>query len=133
MQGFDNPYARKLRLSANYIGKGYFNGKLFRIEWYPGALYEPDAHTRVYGEIYQLNSLEVLKELDEYEDVLEDEVASLYVRKVVPVRCGQEVVKDGQVPVRDSQEMVIDCWAYLYNQPVLDLPLIEDGYFKTRP
>lgn len=119
MQGFDNPYARKLRLSSNYIGEGYFNGKLFRVEWYPGALYEPHAPTLVHGEIYQLNSLDVLKELDEYEDVLEDEAASLYVRKVVPVR--------------HSQEVVIDCWAYLYNQPVSDLPLIEDGYFKTKP
>ncbi len=119
MQAFDNPYARKLRLSSNYIGKGYFNGKLFRVEWYPGALYEPDAPTHVHGEIYQLHSLEILKELDEYEDVLEDEAASLYVRKVVPVRDGQGVVKD--------------CWVYLYNQPVSDLPWIEDGYFKTKP
>lgn len=119
MQGFDNPYARKLRLSSNYIGKGYFNGKLFRVEWYPGALYEPGAPTRVHGEIYQLNSLEILEELDEYEDVLEDEAASLYVRKVVPVR--------------NSQEADIPCWAYLYNQPVSDLPLIEGGYFKTKP
>ncbi|MGG7662278.1 gamma-glutamylcyclotransferase family protein [Dyadobacter sp. BHUBP1] len=125
MQGFENPYAQKLRLSSNYIGKGYFNGKLFRVEWYPGALYEPDAPTRVHGEIYQLHFPEILKELDEYEDILEDEAASLYVRKVVPVRCGQEVV-------RDCQEVVIDCWVYLYNQPVSDLPLIEDGYFKTK-
>jgi len=119
MQAFDNPYARKLRWSSNYIGKGYFNGKLFRVEWYPGALYEPDAPTYVHGEIYQLHSLEILKELDDYEDILEDEAASLYVRKVVPVRDGQEVVRD--------------CWVYLYNKPVSDLPLIEDGYFKTKP
>ncbi|OJV21301.1 MAG: hypothetical protein BGO21_10565 [Dyadobacter sp. 50-39] len=117
MQGFDNPYARKLRLSSNYIGKGCFNGKLFRVEWYPGAHYVPDAPTYVHGEIYQLHSLEILNELDEYEDVMEDEAAGLYVRKVVPVRCGQEVV--------------MDCWAYLYNRPVSDLPLIADGYFKA--
>lgn len=119
MQGFDNPYARKLRSSSKYIGKGYFNGKLFRVEWYPGALYEPGTPARVHGEIYQLESLEILNELDEYEDVLEDEAASLYVRKVVPVRNGH-----GEV---------IPCWTYLYNRPVLDLPLIEDGYFKTKP
>jgi len=106
-------------LSSNYIGKGHFNGKLFRVEWYPGALYEPEAPTQVHGEIYQLNSLEILQELDEYEDVLEDEEASLYVRKVVPVR--------------DGQGIVWDCWVYLYNKPVLDLPLIEDGCFKTKP
>ncbi|MGV3602443.1 MAG: gamma-glutamylcyclotransferase family protein [Dyadobacter fermentans] len=117
MQAFHNPYARKLRASSKYLGKGHFNGRLFRVEWYPGALYDPDAPTLVHGEIYQLHSLDILQELDEYEDVLEDEAASLYVRKVVPVRGGQEAVRD--------------CWVYLYNQPVLDLPLIEDGYFKT--
>lgn len=119
MQGFENPYAQKLRLSSNYIGKGYFSGKLFRVEWYPGAHYEPDADTLVHGEIYRLNALEILKELDEYEDVLEDEAASLYVRKVVPVR--------------NSQGVAIPCWVYLYNQPVADLPLIKDGYFKIKP
>ena len=119
MQAFDNPYARKLRLSSNYIGKGCFKGKLFRVEWYPGALYEPDAPTLVHGEIYQLHSPEILKELDEYEDVLEDEAASLYIRKIIPV-----TGNDGTP---------IDCWVYLYNQPVLDLPLIEDGYFKIKP
>lgn len=119
MQGFSNPYATKLRLSSNYIGKGHFNGKLFQVEWYPGALYEPGAPTLVHGEIYQLNSLEILQELDEYEDVLEDEAASLYVRKMVPVR--------------NAEEVTIDCWVYLYNKPVADLPVIEDGYFKTTP
>jgi gamma-glutamylcyclotransferase (GGCT)/AIG2-like uncharacterized protein YtfP len=117
MQGFDNPYARKLRLSSNYIGKGYFNGKLYRVEWYPGAVFEPVSPTYVHGEIYQLASPDILKELDEYEDVLEDEAASLYVRKVVPVR--------------NSREEVVPCWVYLYNKPVDDLPLIQDGYFKS--
>ncbi|GGM73806.1 hypothetical protein GCM10010967_01790 [Dyadobacter beijingensis] len=116
MQAFDNPFARRLRLSSDYIGKGYFSGKLFRVEWYPGALYEPDAPTRVHGEIYQLKTLEILKELDEYEDVLEDEAASLYVRKVIPVR--------------DSREVVRDCWVYLYNRSVEELPLLPDGCFK---
>ncbi|MCF0072337.1 gamma-glutamylcyclotransferase [Dyadobacter sp. CY261] len=117
MQGFNNPYAEKLRLTSNYIGKAYFNGKLFRVEWYPGAIYEPRSTTFVHGEIYQLTSLDILKELDEYEDVLEDESASLYVRRVVPVR--------------DSQGVVIPCWVYLYNQPVADLTLIGSGHFKN--
>lgn len=119
MQGFDNPYSHKLRLSSKYIGKGYFNGKLYRVEWYPGALYHAGDTSRVHGEIYQLTSPEILAELDEYEDVSKDETASLYVRKVIPVR--------------NSQQMVVPCWAYLYNQPVKDLPLIVDGRFKITP
>lgn len=119
MQGFDNPYAETLRLSSKYLGKGYFNGRLYRVEWYPGALFEPNAASLVYGEIYQLNSLEILKTLDEYEDVLEDEAASLYVRKVIPVR--------------DSQGMTVPCWVYLYNKPVEELSLIETGDFSIMP
>jgi gamma-glutamylcyclotransferase (GGCT)/AIG2-like uncharacterized protein YtfP len=119
MQGFDNPYAEKLRLSSKYIGKGYFNGQLYRVEWYPGARFDPDATSQVHGEIYQLDSLEILEELDEYEDVLEDESASLYVRKVVPVR--------------NSQEVIVPCWVYLYNYRVEDLPLIENGRFEAKP
>lgn len=133
MRDFDNPYARKLRSSSNYVGKGYFNGRLFRVEWYPGAHYEPHAPTRVHGEIYELHSLEILKELDEYEDIMEDESESLYVRKVVPVKYSQGVVIDGQEMVGGGQEVARDCWVYLYNQPVADLPLIKDGYFKTKP
>lgn len=133
MQGFENPYAEKLRSSAEYMGKGYFSGQLYRIEWYPGAIYDPASSTRVHGEIYCLRSLDVLAELDEYEEVLEDEAASLYVRRVVPVRCGPEVVRDSQGSARNGQQAVIDCWAYLYNKSVGDLPFIEDGYFKIRP
>lgn len=119
MQDFDNPYAERLRLSSEYLGKGYFNGRLYRVEWYPGALFEPNAASQVYGEFYQLHSLEILKTLDEYEDVLQDEAASLYVRRVVPVR--------------DGQGTTVPCWVYLYNQPVDALPLIETGYFSIKP
>ncbi|MHA4736957.1 gamma-glutamylcyclotransferase family protein [Dyadobacter sp. MSC1_007] len=119
MQGFDNPYAEKLRLSSKYIGKGHFNGQLYRVEWYPGARFDPDAASQVHGEIYQLHSLGILEELDEYEDVLEDESVSLYVRKVIPVK--------------NSQEVVVPCWVYLYNQRVEDLPLITSGRFDIKP
>jgi gamma-glutamylcyclotransferase (GGCT)/AIG2-like uncharacterized protein YtfP len=119
MQGFDNPYAEKLRLSSKYIGKGYFNGQLYRVEWYPGACFDPNAASQVHGEIYQLHSLEILEELDEYEDVLEDESASLYVRKVIPVK--------------NSQKVIVPCWVYLYNQSVDDLPLIANGRFEIKP
>lgn len=117
MQGFRNPYAEQLRAAADYMGKGHFSGRLYRVEWYPGAVFEAGAAGRVHGEIYRLRSLDVLKELDEYEDVLEDEAASLYVRKVVPVQ--------------DSRGAATLCWVYLYNQPVEALPLIEDGCFRS--
>jgi hypothetical protein len=54
---------------------------------------------------------DLLKELDEYEDVYEDETTSLYVRRIVPVTT--------------ESKSVIPCWVYLYNQPVNEYPLIS--------
>ena len=117
--GFENPYARKLRRSSEYLGKGYFNGLLYRVEWYPGALYDPFSPGRVHGEIYRLHSLGILEELDEYEEVSEDEAAGMYVRKVLPVT--------------DSSGASVPCWVYLYNRPVEGLPLITGGCFEPMP
>jgi gamma-glutamylcyclotransferase (GGCT)/AIG2-like uncharacterized protein YtfP len=116
MQSFDNTYAKKLRKHTGYIGKGTFPGRLYRVEWYPGAVYEECASTLVFGEIYTIPELSVLKELDEYEDVLEDEKTSLYLRKIVPV-----TLEDGSL---------LDCWVYLYNQPTGHLPIISNGRFS---
>lgn len=116
MQGFSNPFAEKLHALSSYEGKGYFNGLLYRITWYPGAIYEEKSDSKVYGEIYRLTpDTELIKDLDEYEDVFEDEAASLYVRRVVPVTT--------------ESKSVIPCWVYLYNQPVKDCALLGDGHF----
>ncbi|NIJ55549.1 gamma-glutamylcyclotransferase family protein [Dyadobacter arcticus] len=117
MQGFYNPFAEKLRLSSSYEGEGYFPGCLYRITWYPGAVYDERAESKVFGEIYKLNSFEILLELDEYEDVLEDEKNSLYVRKIIPVTA--------------PNGLQILCWAYLYNQSVNELSIIPDGRFTN--
>ena len=117
MQGFDNPFAEKLQKNAVFKGKGSFPGLLYAVSWYPGALYFEESNSPVFGEVYQMfNVPELLRDLDEYEDVFEDERASLYVRRVVPVR-----LHNGEI---------IDCWAYLYNQSVGGLQEIRSGDFR---
>ena len=116
MRRFDNPFASKLRDASVYRGKGFFSGLLYRISWYPGAVYTAGIDERVYGEIYQLiDPITVLGELDEYEDVTENESESLYLRKTVMV-----TLEDGSI---------LPCWTYLYNQPIEGLELIEKGRF----
>jgi gamma-glutamylcyclotransferase (GGCT)/AIG2-like uncharacterized protein YtfP len=115
---FNNPFAEKLRAHAFYVGKGYFPGSLYLISWFPGAVYNPESGSKVYGEIYRLTSPEIiLAELDAYEDVFEDEKASLYLRK--------------QIPVVAQDSLTVNCWVYVYNQPVTDLQLLSDGIFKA--
>ena len=117
MQGFDNPFAEKLRKMSVFRGKGSFPGLLYAVSWYPGALYFEDSNSPVYGEVYQMSNVpELIRDLDEYEDVFENESASLYVRRVVPVR-----LHNGEI---------IDCWAYLYNQSVGGLREIRSGNFR---
>lgn len=118
MQGFENPFAQKLRLLSTFEGQGSFPGSLFKISWYPGAVHAEHSDNRVYGEVYRLTrSAELLAELDEYEDVFEDEAQSLYLRRIIPIQ-----MRHGPV---------VPSWVYLYNQSVTDLKKIENGDFRT--
>lgn len=117
MHGFSNPFAQRLHSLSTWEGAGTFPGSLYKISWYPGAIYDENADSQVYGEIYRLEEKEILlKELDEYEDVLEDEIQSLYLRKIIPVR-----IQNGSL---------LSCWVYLYNQDLSSLQKIESGNFR---
>ena len=117
MHGFSNPFAEKLHASSVFKSNGSFPGLLYQIDWYPGAVYEKNSESMVYGEVYELqNAPGLIKELDEYEEVFEDENVSLYVRRIVSVKI--------------EDQSFLDCWVYLYNQPVADLVRIETGIFR---
>ncbi|WP_149241544.1 gamma-glutamylcyclotransferase family protein [Dyadobacter sp. 32] len=115
MQRFGNPFASKLRKASVFHGNGYFPGLLYRVSWYPGAIYMAGTDQRVYGEIYRVTDSGLWKDLDAYEDVLENESESLYLRKIVMV-----TMEDGTS---------LDCWTYLYNQSVTGLEKMEGGRF----
>ena len=119
MRGFSNPFAGQLRNSSSYQGEGCFPGLLYQVSWYPGAIYNSDLTSMVFGEIYKLSNPELLlPALDEYEDVFENESESLYLRRIIPVN----------LPDRS----VSACWVYLYNQSVEGLQLIAGGDFRTQ-
>ena len=116
MRGHNNSFAEKLHSLCDFEGNGYFSGLLYRIGWYPGAVHDYKSHFKVHGEIYKIqDSQDLIAELDDYEDVFEDESASLYVRRTISV-----TKADGSI---------VDCWVYLYNQSVADLPQIGSGSF----
>lgn len=119
MQGFENPFAQRLHTSSTFEGKGSFPGLLYKISWYPGAVYDEKSESRVFGGVYRLTSKALLlPELDDYEDVFEDEQKSLYLRKIIPVQ-----MQDGSA---------LPCWVYLYNQDITGFEKIGTGDFRTR-
>jgi gamma-glutamylcyclotransferase (GGCT)/AIG2-like uncharacterized protein YtfP len=118
MTGFENPYSSQLRQHSKWLGTGYFTGHLYRISWYPGAIYRPAATSKVHGEIYRLSDPKLLIPLlDAYEDLDEDPAKSLYVRQIVPVST--------------PEGKIFPCWTYLYNQSTEGLFEYPDGKFPN--
>lgn len=65
----DHPMSRRLGREADFIGPATFQGKLYRVAWYPG-LVNGEFGDVVHGELHRLrNPDEALIWLDEFEGV----------------------------------------------------------------
>ncbi|WP_162628012.1 gamma-glutamylcyclotransferase family protein [Arcticibacterium luteifluviistationis] len=80
-----NEWSAFLQKNATYVGEASVEGKLYRIDFYPGLV---KAEGTVYGEVYKLHEPElVLPRLDDYEDFRPDNLDdSLYLRENVEVK-----------------------------------------------
>jgi len=93
--------ARWLARNARRIGPAWFQGRKFRVSWYPGAVDSEDPRDRVEGELWRLKRPRTaLARLDRYEgfDPAHPE-RSEFVRVVRPIRCGRRRLQ---------------AWIYLY-------------------
>lgn len=96
-----------LRSHADLIGAGIFQGKLYDLGHFPGAVASHEASDRVHGEIYALSDPErTLRALDEYE-------GAAFRREKVTV-----LSDDGKK---------IRCWIYLYRRPPRRTTAIASG------
>lgn len=102
--------------SAVYLGDARWQGTLYLVDGYPGAVAAADG-SMVTGELYRLEdpgaTLEILDEYEECGPASGPE--SEYLRIVTRVTPG------------DGSEL--DAWIYLYNRPVAGLARIESGDF----
>jgi gamma-glutamylcyclotransferase (GGCT)/AIG2-like uncharacterized protein YtfP len=109
--------ANFLKKNAQFVGEGYLAGQLFDLGEYPGAVFQKDADSRIYGHVFELQKPDyTLPILDEYEGIGEAfRTYKEYVRQKVPIKMeGQEIL----------------CWSYLYTQPTVNLTLIESGNYR---
>jgi gamma-glutamylcyclotransferase (GGCT)/AIG2-like uncharacterized protein YtfP len=111
---------RHLASNAEYAGEGSFNGQLYRIGPYPGAVPSSNPEDKVFGELYRLdNAEELFVHLDDYEGCgPDDPQPTEFVRRMEAV-----YLKDGT----RSQ-----AWIYLFNRTVADLPRIVSGRFTDQ-
>ena len=106
-----------LARDAALVGEGFYNGRLYRVATYPGAIPSTDPADRVFGEVYRLrNVAEVLSRLDEYEGCGPTAVApTQYVRQTEPITL--------------TDATIIQAWIYIYNRPIHGLERIHSGFF----
>jgi gamma-glutamylcyclotransferase (GGCT)/AIG2-like uncharacterized protein YtfP len=112
-----NEFGAYLKKNLQFFAEGKFNGLLYDIGKYPGAIYHPGGDAYVYGSVLILNDVEKdLTLLDAYEGFGEhEEQPNLFVRELIAVDIGQEL---------------LTCWVYLYNRPVEDnIRIVSGRYF----
>jgi gamma-glutamylcyclotransferase (GGCT)/AIG2-like uncharacterized protein YtfP len=103
----NDPLHRVLETYAIFVGAGSFQGKLYDIGRYPGAIKSRRNTDRVIGEIYHLSEpRRALEILDEYE-------GRRFRRKRVTI-----LQEDGKS---------IACWIYLYARSITHRSLIRSG------
>ncbi|GAA4411563.1 gamma-glutamylcyclotransferase [Nibrella viscosa] len=117
MQQARNPVAEQLHRQSTYLGQGRLPGRLYRVGWFPGAVFDPTGTDQILGEIYRMHApAELLRILDAYEDTADSgSGAGLFVRKLLPV-----------IGIRQT----LPCWVYLYNESTETLPQIRPGDFS---
>jgi gamma-glutamylcyclotransferase (GGCT)/AIG2-like uncharacterized protein YtfP len=114
-----NDFTKVFHEGTQWIGNASVPGILYKVDWYPA--YKPEGKDLVYGEIYQIISSDLLRQLDQYEDAITEEaylqqtskgffVEADYIRKEI-------VVND------------ITCWIYIYVQEMDKELRIDSGNF----
>lgn len=112
----NNIMSTYLSEKSDFVGEAHMHGRLFMVEYYPGAIYEPDSNQLVRGDLFKLIHKEsIFKVLDNYEEFVEGDLEnSVFVRKIIPVK-------------RDDEWL--SSWAYVYNQDHSNCQPILSGDF----
>lgn len=102
---------------AEFIGVATYQGKLYKVDDYPGAVPSDDPNDAVQGEVYLLDQADaVLPLLDQYE-----EFGSEFPEPNEYIRLKQSVALKNGCP--------ITAWVYVYNRPTENLELIKSANF----
>ena len=109
---------RHLVAHADYAGEGSFNGVLYRVAHYPGAVTSSDPADIVHGELYRLRDADALfAVLDPYESCgPNDPKPTKYVRE--------------RTTIHRPGGGAVTAWIYLYNRDVSGLARIASGRFS---
>ncbi|MCL4427796.1 MAG: gamma-glutamylcyclotransferase [Deltaproteobacteria bacterium] len=115
----NNDMYHLLAKNARFIDDAVWNGKLYMVEDYPGAVPSDNQLDKVYGELYLLNNPEkILPALDEYEECSDKFLEPTLFKRI-----------KGDVKTIGGE--IIKTWIYIYNLPVDNLKQIKSGNFTA--
>lgn len=108
-----NEFASYLQKNTSLYSKGKFEGSLYDIGDFPGAVAHASGKLFIYGSVVLLNDVAVLKNIDVYEGYGPKQPKPyLYIRKRI---------------IAETDKGSVKCWVYLYNLPVTGLHQIISG------
>ncbi|OBQ55288.1 hypothetical protein VQ01_07335 [Tamlana sp. s12] len=117
LKGVKNDMSRFLVAHSQFVGTGSFQGKLYQVSWFPGAVVSSNTQEKVYGSVFKIDDFEnVFKVLDAYEGI-------------TPVPSESDLFKRESVQARLDDGTPIETWVYLYNRSVNHLKWISSGDF----
>ncbi|MFZ2406958.1 MAG: gamma-glutamylcyclotransferase family protein [Methylobacter sp.] len=116
-RGANSEMHQLLTKYAEFVDDASYQGRLYKIDYYPGAVPSDDPNDAVLGEVYQLHRADVaLPLLDRYEEFGPDfPEPNEYIRRKQTV-----LFKNGRT---------VTAWVYVYNRPTEGLELIKSANF----
>jgi len=117
LKDFDGYMSKFLKRNSEFVRTGYFNGRLYQISWYPGAVLSDLPSEKVFGHLFKIhNEQKTFQILDNYEGIGESaEHPNEYKRELIQAYLGSKVT--------------INTWVYVYNLPTTHLKLITSGNY----
>jgi gamma-glutamylcyclotransferase (GGCT)/AIG2-like uncharacterized protein YtfP len=116
-RGSRHPLAEQLAAVASYLGEARYNGRLYRITHYPGAVASSLPGEWVFGDVFELRDPGILTALDSYEGCgPDDPVPTQYLRKLQQLTL--------------AHGTSVEAWMYIYNWPIANRERIMTGRFE---
>ena len=111
-----NEKTRTPPFEHRYVSSGTLPGEIYRVDVFPGVIYEVNSKELVHGEIFELLAPEEsFRILDRYENALPlVQLDPDYERRLRPIKTDQGI---------------LECWVYEYLKPVNPATKINSGSF----
>lgn len=116
-KGFPHPLASRLSQEADHVGTAVWQGRLYDLGPYPGAVPSHKPHHRVVGDLFLLpNPSQALGWLDRYEGCSKDcSHPHQYARQVVRVQI---------------EDATVQTWTYIYLGDLQHAELLSHGDYR---